>query len=365
MAQGQDQDRTEQATPFKLKEARKRGQVAKSLEVNSLLLLAVVLLLSYVLGEQLIQHQLQLSAQLFSISGQVILGPENAMSLLRHTLGVLAESLWPFFGAIMLTGIVANMTQTGPVFSFFPLKPDMNRLNPIQGFKRLVSKKLIFESIKTVIKMGILGSVIYVVLSAMIIKLIAMIDIYPQVYPSVMIEHAQSLAYKLLLTILLIALMDLMYSRWDFQQQMRMSRREVKEEVKRRDGDPQVKSKQRQLQKESVKRAGSVSRLPEADVLITNPTHLAIALKYERGSSSAPQIIAKGAGELAGKMRKVADRYSIPIVENKPLARALFRRSNIDDFVPDAHFPAVAKILAWVYLQRDQQLSRVNTGSSF
>lgn len=363
MAQDQDQDRTEQATPFKLKEARKRGQVAKSLEVNSLLLLAVVLLLSYVLAERVIHFQLELSSMLFSLSGTIVLEPGSALALFRHTIRVLAESLWPFFGAIMLTGVVSSMSQTGPIFSFFPLKPDMNRLNPVQGFKRLISKKLIFESIKTIIKMGVLGAVIYSVISSMLIKLIALLDINPGVYPTVIIEHGQSLVYNLVLTILLIALMDLMYSRWDFKQQMRMSRRDIKEEVKRRDGDPQIKSKQRQLQRESAKRAGSVQRIPEADVLITNPTHLSIALKYERGSSTAPQVIAKGAGELATKMRDIAGKYSIPIVENKPLARALFRHSNIDDFVPDTHFSAVAKILAWVYMQRDQRLVGAASGS--
>ncbi|MEE8058580.1 MAG: flagellar biosynthesis protein FlhB [Pseudomonadales bacterium] len=357
----QEQDRTEPASPFKLREARKRGQVAKSLEINSLFLLSVALLVTYFMGEQFITQQLALSRELFSGAGRIELDGKTALSLFEYTVSFLAHSLWPFIAAIMLTGILANMFQTGPIFSFFPIKPDMSRLNPVNGLKRIFSKKLLFESVKTVLKMAILGTVIYFAITALLPKQMALLDTDPQAYPVMLMDQGCGLAYKVLLAVLLIALLDLMYSRWDFSQKMRMSRREMKEEVKRREGDPQIRSRRRQLQKEAVKRAGAVQRVPDADVLITNPTHLAIALRYERGKTAAPQVIAKGAGDLAGKMRGIARRYEVPIVENKPLARALFTKVQIDDGVPEKLFPAVAKILAWIYLQRQQRQDGVSS----
>ena len=351
----QDQDRTEPATPFKLREARKRGQVAKSLEINSLLLLSVGLAAAYFMGESLIGQQLFLSRELLGGAGAIALDHRTTLGLFEYTVTFLVNMLWPFVGAVMLAGILANMFQTGPVFSFFPVKPDMSRINPIKGFKRLFSKKLLFESAKTIIKMGIFGSIIYFAISSLLPKLVALIDTDPHVYPVLLMEHARTLAFQLLLAVLLIALLDLMYSRWDFSKQMRMSQRELKEEVKRREGDPQIRSRRRQLQKEAVQRAGAVQRVPDADVLITNPTHLSVALKYDRDKSGAPQLIAKGAGNLALKMRQVARDKRVPIVENKVLAQALFAKTAINDPIPEKLFPAVAKILAWVFLQREQR----------
>lgn len=357
----QEQNRTEPATPYKLREARKRGQVAKSLEINSLLLLSTALVVTYFMGEAFIQQQLALSSELLTNAGFIDLDGPTTLGLFEYTFTFLINALWPFIGAIMLTGILGNMFQTGPVFSFFPIKPDMNRINPVAGFKRLFSKKLLFESVKTVIKIAIFGVIVYFALATLLPRLMMLIDTDPKAYPLVLMGHARALAYKLLLAVLLIALLDLIYSRWEFSQQMRMSHREVKEEVKRREGDPQIRGRRRQLQKEAVKRAAAIKRVPDADVLITNPTHLAIALKYDRGQSAAPQIIAKGAADLAVKMREVARRNQVPIVENKRLAKALFVKTRIDDPVPEALFPAVAKILAWVYLQQESRSSLANT----
>lgn len=354
--QEQDQDRTEPATPFKLKEARKRGQVSKSLEVNSLVMLFVALAVSYFAGQSLIQGGLALSKKLLADAHLVNLeGPAPV-----HFLGYIFEStvslFWPFVMALVIAAIAANLFQTGPVFSFHPVKPDPSRINPVNGFKRLFSKKMLFESIKTVIKMAVYGFAVYLAIVALLPQLMGLIDTPTAVYPALLMGMGQGLAAKLLLLILLIALIDLAYTRWDFGQQMRMSHRDLKEETKRREGDPQVRSKRRQLQREAVKRAGAVQRVPDADVLITNPTHLAIALKYERDAMAVPQLIAKGAGDLAAKMKQVAYRSGVPVVENKPLARELFRKTAIDDGVPEKLFPVVAKILAWVYMQRQQRM---------
>jgi flagellar biosynthetic protein FlhB len=361
MAAGSDQEqnRTEPATPFKLREARKRGQVAKSLETNSLLILSVALLVIYAWGEVMLRRQFELSRQLFNNAHRLNLDFSSAVGLYEFVLRTLSGILGPFVIALVITAVLANMFQTGPIFSFFPLKPDVAKLNPVNGFKRVFSKKLLFESIKTIIKMIIFGSIIFFGIKALLPAVMATVDTDPQVYPALLMDQGRGLIYKLLLVIIVIALADLLYSRWDYARQMRMSRREVKEEVKRREGDPQIRARIRQLQKEAVRRAGAVERVPEADVLITNPTRLAIALQYEREVMTTPRIIAKGANALAAKMRELARRHGVPIVENPPLAKTLFGQADIEDGIPEAVFPVVAKILAWVYLQKGKNPGRV------
>lgn len=354
----QEQDRSEPATPFKLREARKRGQVSKSLEINSLLMLSAALLVLYALGERMVKGQLRLSSELIGHAHTVEFNVSSAMGLFEFVVRALGGILLPFVLCIVIMAILANLFQTGPIFSFFPIKPDIQRLNPVAGFKRVFSKKLLFEAVKTVLKILIFGFVIYSAFCALLPYITAMIDTDPHAYPAVLLTQGKGLVYKLLLVILLIALADLLYSRYDYARQMRMSRRELKEEVKRREGDPQVRARIRQLQKEAVRRAGAVQRVPEADVLITNPTRLAVALKYDRSVMASPEVIAKGANDLAAKMRKVALQHGIPIVEKRSLAKELFRRSAIGEGVPESLFPTVAKILAWIYCQRQQGLQR-------
>lgn len=353
MAEQQEQDRSEPASPFKLKEARNKGQVSKSLEVNSFLVLSVVLAQLYFMGEALISSQLSISRSLLSRSGSVQLDSVNSVGLFEAITDALLSSYWPLLGAITVIGILANMLQTGPVFTFHPLKPDVQRINPAQGFKRLFSMKLLFESVKTVIKLAVFSAVIYLALKALFPILVALVDMDPRNYAGFILDNVRGLLFKLLLVILVIAAIDLVYSRWDYAKKMRMSRRELKDEVKRREGDPQIRAKLRELQREAVKRAASLQRIPEADVLITNPTHLAVALRYQRDVMRSPQLIAKGAGELAAKMRIVARKHAVPIVENKALARTLFKSCEIDAGIPEEVYPLVARILVWVYSLRE------------
>ncbi len=355
MAEQQDQNQTEKATPFKLQEARKRGQVAKSIEANSLLLLFAALVISYFAGEHFVDGMLAISRALLANAHLFPLEPALAIFWFEQTFSYLINLFWMFVFVIVITSILANLLQTGPVLSFFPLKPDFQRINPVSGFKRLFSMKLIYESIKTFIKIAVFGFVIYSVVSAALPQLLALLDITPASYPLLLMQFGRGLVYKLLLVLFLIVMIDLVYTRWEFAKKMRMSHRDIKQEHKRREGDPQIKARLRELQREAVKRAGAIQKVPEADVLITNPTRLAIALLYDQKSMLAPQVIAKSAGEMAAKMREVARKNSIPIVENKRLAKALFRRVDIDDKVPEDLFPVVAKILVWVMMQRSNQ----------
>ena len=353
--QQQEQDRTEQATPFKLKEARRRGQVAKSLEINSFLMLATVLVVLYFAGERLISGQLAIFRSIFSQLHTYPLAPSLVVGLFEQVGGALLAVLWPFIAAVMAAGVLASLFQTGPIFSFFPLKPDVQRLNPSRGFKRLFSMKLLFESVKSVVKLGLFGLAIYLVILDWIPELLSLLDTSPKAYAAFLLDHVRALMFTLLLVMLLVALIDLAFTRWEFANQMRMSRRELKEEVKRREGDPRIRAKMRELQREAAKRSGSLQKVPDADVLITNPQHLAVALRYERSVMTAPQVTAKGAGDLAFKMREAARIHHVPVIENKRLAKLLFTRVDIDQIIPEEVYPLVAKVLIWAYAMRDSR----------
>jgi flagellar biosynthetic protein FlhB len=353
------QDRTEPATPTKLREAKQRGQVAKSLEVNSLFILALGVASFYLLGERMISRQLALSHELLSNAHRIEIDPLQTQALFNHTLNGLLSIFWPLMAALIAVSVLMNMVQTGPVFSFFPLKPDMSRINPVNGFKRLFSVRLLFESVKTLIKLLLFAGVLYFAISALLPSMVSLLDRHPDGYSHYLAEMGNSIALKLLAVLLFIALLDLLYTRWDYARRMRMSRREIKEEVKRREGDPHIRAKIRELQREAAKRAGSLRRVPEADVLITNPTHLSVALVYQRGLMRAPKVIAKGAGELALSMRQVARIHHVPVVENKGLARALFNSVEIDHPIGEELYPLVAKILVRIFNRRN-----ANTGGA-
>lgn len=345
----QDQNRNEAATPHKLEEARKKGSVPKSLDVNSWVILGAALLALYIWGSRIIGGELQLAQQVISNAHHVSF-ERNA--LVEFLTGMLAESLMllsPLFLLLMVLGVLANFMQIGPVFSFFPLKPDLSRINPITGFKRVFSVRLLIESVKTILKFILLGAVLYIVLSAAVPRLLVAFHTNPVATGRILLPEMTAMLFYMFLVLTFVALIDLIFSRWDFAKKMRMSRRDITDEHKRREGDPRVKSRLRELQREAVKRAKSLGNVKDADVLITNPTHLAIAIKYNKDKVDAPLVIAKGAGFLAGRMRALAKKHHVPMVENRPLARALFHKVQLEQAVPAEYFGVLAKILFWAY----------------
>lgn len=353
----QDHDKTEQATPFKLQEAKKRGQVAKSLDINSFLLLAGMLAVFYVWGRQFLDSGLRLERAVLSQAQALAYDAPALLAWTGEITLAAGRLLAPVLLAAIVLAVLSNLFQTGPVFSFFPLKPDVQRLNPVQGFKRVFSVRLLFEGLKSLLKLALFGAVAYTVVVAALPAIIGMVQQDPRGYVDTLFDQVVALVFKLLLVVMLVALLDLLYTRWDYGKKLRMSRREMKEEVKRREGDPQVRAKIRQLQQEAAKRSQSVGRVPEADVLITNPTHLAIALRYERGLMPAPRVIAKGAGELALAMRAMAAKHGVSIVEQRGLAQKLFAEVDLDRMVPEALYAPIAQIYAGLYRQRGTEVN--------
>lgn len=352
----QEQDRSEPATPFKLREARQRGQVAKSMELAAWLTLLVATSLAWTMTDDLVKGQLNLSRALFSQSGGITLTTTSALNMFSGALSYLISVFGFFVTALVVAAVLANVVQVGPVFSWHPLKPDFTRVNPVTGFKRVFNIRMVYEAFKTILKLLLLTATVYVYMQRATPNLMSLLMMDVRAYPATLLREVLWLAATLLAVMGLLAAADFAFVKWDYAKRMRMSHREVREEVKRRDGDPKVKAKIRELQREAARRAASLKRVPDADVLITNPTHLSVALQYKRGKTLAPIVIAKASGEMAIRMRRKAARHRVPTVENRTVARALFRGVSIDRPILPETYPAVAKILMWAYAQRKRAL---------
>lgn len=349
----QEQDRSEQATPFKLSEARRRGSVAKSLELSSLFALLALLAVLALNGRHGIERQFRVDAAILEAGAR---GGFEAAWVQRWLVWITDQTLgtlMPLFLGIVAVAVLGGLLQTGPVFSLHALKPDVDRINPVAGLKRLFTVRLLYEAVKNVVKLVLFGVALWLLFEREIAELLALLGAAPLQMLNTVLLHAQWLIFKLTLIVAAIAFVDVLFTRWQWRDRLKMSRREVREEFKQREGDPRVRARLRELRKEMIARARSVRRLPEADVLITNPTHVAVALLYRRDTMSAPQVIAKGSGEAAAQMKLLARRHRVPVVENPTLARALFRGGQIDAAIPEGLYPPVARLLAWVYALRE------------
>ena len=348
-ADEKEQDRSERATPFKLREARNQGQVVKSVELTAWVIMLAATAYIFVFGDQLISADLKLSRALFGQSGHIHLSGHNTLHLYTATSMHVLSTFWFLIALIIGVALVVNFIQTGPVFSWEPLKPDFSRINPVTGFKKLFNRRILFELLKTLLKIGLIGFAISVFIRRRFDLLISLLYTDIQVQPALISATVLELAFWLLGALAVIALFDVGFTRWEFNKNMRMSRREIRDEAKRREGDPKIKARIRELQRETATRSASMNRIPDADVLITNPTHLSIAIQYRQGKMAAPIVIAKGAGDLALRMRLKAAQHRVPLIENKPLARKLFERVNIDEPIIPEVYAQVARILTQIY----------------
>jgi flagellar biosynthetic protein FlhB len=351
----QDFDQTEEATDHKLQEARKKGSVAKSMDLNSMAILAVLAVVVYATGWASVKQALRIQQRLLGGAGQGDWSVEAVAEWLGQFLVAALTLLGPLLLAVVVVALAINLVQTGPVFSMEAVKLDLERLNPAAGFKRIFSMRTLFEGGKSIIKMAVLGGLLVILIKDAAPGLLGLPGMDPKGYLQILLALASALLVKLVLALLVIALVDTVFTRWEFAKRMRMSKREVKDETKNREGDPRIRSRIRELRREMLKRSQSAGQVKSADVLITNPTHIAVALSYTHGKSGAPQVVAKGAGGLASRMRKIASRHGIPIVQNKPLARTLFREVAYDGYVPEKLYPQIAKIMVWVYAMRQSR----------
>ena len=341
-------EKTESATPQRRREARQRGQVAKSTELSSIVvLLGLIMALRGLCGhaagvltryfEDVCRH---LDTAELTIHSTMTLGGGAALALV--------QALGPMLMLAMALGVGVNIAQTGPLWAIESITPNLAKLSPLTGISRLVSMRGVFELGKSIYKMGLISYICWVTIRGAYPDLCnaTRMDLMGGV--GIIGDTLGRLATRVATVMLVLAALDYAYQRYQFEKQMRMTKDEVKREFKQQEVSPQLKARIRARQREMAKKR-MMNEVPTADVIIANPTHFAVALRYDSGKMVAPTVVAKGQDLIALKIREQAQAHDVPIVENPPLARALFAQVKVGGTVPGELYEAVAEVLAFVY----------------
>lgn len=345
---GNAQEKTEQATPRRIQEARRKGQVARSTDLTGALCLLAMVALLYAVKDRFFLDLQRFMTWYFSQAAHLHTAGKNTVSALNQAVLFSLKLLFPFFGVALLVVVVSNLAQVGFLFSTEALKPRVNNLNPLNGLQRMFSTRSLVELAKSVLKVVIIGGVTYCLIKSNLEVLLMVFNRSPGGIYQDVLGFILKVALWGALAYLVLAVLDYMYQRYDYKKSLMMSRQEVKEEFKQTEGDPLVKSRQREMFR-SISLNKIISEVPRATVVVTNPTRLAVALLYRQGEMPAPRVTAKGAGLLAKRIRDIARENGVPVVENKELARFLYRNVEVDQEIPLEVYQAVAEVLALVY----------------
>ena len=355
--QDSGQEKTEEPTSKRLKDAREKGDIARSKELNTTVLLLVAAGSFLVLGSHIGGGLAAVMEFNFNLARADIYDPQR---MIAHLVSSVAEMGWRLallFLLLVLAALAGPIALGGWNFSAKAMAPKFSRLNPLEGIKRMFSLKALVELFKGLAKFLVVGSLCVLVLMMQEKDLLSLA--YQEVVPA-MRHGTDILAWAFLMmcaTMLLIAAVDVPYQLYDYAQKLKMTLQEVKDEMKNTEGKPEVKGRIRQLQREISQRR-MMSDVPQADVVITNPEHYAVALKYAEDERAAPVVVAKGVDQVAMKIREIANEHQVPVVTAPPLARAIYFNAEIDDEIPEGLYVAVAQILAYVYQLREHQRRR-------
>lgn len=347
-------EKTEEPTGKKLNDARKEGQVAKSKEIaNAFGILALFIILKVyvgIIGTRFIESFHVVYGQIPELvkmyNGN--LSVASLQVLLRSMMLRLLTIIAPVLLIGLMVAVICDIVQVKWRPTTKPIKPKFSKLSPVKGFARIFSPNSLVELLKSLLKLVVIGYVVYSYLKGRVGQIFLLYDITLNQAIGLIGEIAIDLGIRIAMVYMVIAFLDFWYQKWKFRQDMKMTKQEVKDEYKNQEGDPQVKAKQKQRMREASMRR-MMSQLPEADVVITNPTHYAVAIKYDPEKYDAPYVLAKGEDYLAQKIKDVAREHEIEIVENKPLARMLYANVEIGGLIPPELYQAVAEVLAFVY----------------
>lgn len=348
-------EKTEDASSRKLEKAREEGQVAKSQEVPAVFVLLGGILSLYVFSMFTYEAFVSVSRYNFVFEKIPEITKTQIVELLAVSLREMFFACLPAFLAVFVMALISNFAQVGFAVSWKAMEPKISKLNPISGFKEKFSSRALVEFVKSLLKIGIISVVVYLSISGDISRIARLYDRTPGSILVFILDALFWIFLKVCLIMLIVAVIDYTYQKWKFLEDQRMTKKEVKDENKQTEGDPQVKSRIKQLQTEAARKR-MMAEVPEADVVVTNPTHLAVALKYDSVSMDAPGVVAKGAGPVAENIRWIASENDIPVVEDKPLARNLYSQVDIGDEVPSEFYQAVAELLAYVYKLKGKNL---------
>ncbi|GMR08237.1 MAG: flagellar biosynthesis protein FlhB [Gammaproteobacteria bacterium] len=348
MAQDDSQEKTEQPTPKKLNDARQKGQIARSRELNTLVVLVAGASGMIMLGEGIITDLAGIMSDALSLSRNEVF---DSSMLTETFLGRAFEAIAairPFLVLMVVAALLAPVALGGWAFSVESLQPKLNRLDPIKGLGKVFGTRGVMELLKALAKFVLVLTVVLLYLNSHVMEFLAL-GTLP--YERALVEMASLVVWGFLFasaTLFAVALIDVPFQLWDHNRQMKMSRQEVKDEFKQTDGSPEVKSHVRRMQREMAQKR-MMHEVPKADVVVTNPSHYAVALKYDHENMNAPVMVAKGADLVAGMIRKVAVANDVPIVSSPLLARAIFYNTELNEEIPDGLYLAVAQVLAYVF----------------
>jgi flagellar biosynthetic protein FlhB len=351
MAEGEESDdsqKTEDPTPKRLEEARKKGQVALSRELNNWVMLLAATLLIAIMGPSVMNQLTQALRIFIEQPEQLPQVPGGFSVILGATFWKIVKILALPLLVLMLAAIAGPFIQVGPLFAPESIHPDLSKVSPIKGWERIFSRRALMELVKGIFKLGLIGVVGFTVLYPYYSGVSHFVGLpLPQLL-SEMLQLFVRLMIGILIALAVLAGIDVVYQRNEFMKKMRMTRHELKEEYKQSEGDPQIKAQLRRLRSEKARKR-MMANVPKADVVITNPTHFAVALQYDSATMDAPLCVAKGADLVAARIRDVATEHHIAIVQNPPLARALYSTVDIDETVPPEHYKAVAEVISYVF----------------
>ncbi len=349
-------DRTEAPTAKRRQEARQKGQVAKSVEVNSAALVLAAFWLFSLNGNRFYVGLTTIMRQSFGQLSTKDLTVETIFSATGSIIVMIAWILAPFTIILLLVGLVSNFAQIGPLFTAKALKPDLNKINPLNGLKKLFSLRTVADLLKSIIKVLVVGLVIYITLRDNFSMVLSTSRMSLSAGVSALVQLGIEVGFRVGMIMVIIAALDYVYQRYEHEKSLKMTKQEVRDEMRQYE-NPFMKSRIRARQRQ-LAMSRMMAAIPQADVVITNPTHLAIVLKYEQGKMQAPQVVAKGERLVAERIKAKAKEHSVPVMENKPLARALFKTVQVGQFIPGEMFNAVAEVLAFVYrLKADRNRS--------
>ncbi|MGX6992448.1 flagellar biosynthesis protein FlhB [Vagococcus penaei] len=338
--------KTEKPTPKRLRDSRKKGDIAKSQELVSAASFAVFTLVFIPLWEFVANYSFKLLTSSFA-KNFALDGFENNVAVIGFQSMIACLILiGPFLALGFLANFLASFVQVGFLFTGEAIKFDLKKLNPISGFKNIFSSQAIFGLIKNILKLIAIFYITYLEITGSLTDFINLSQVGVEHIFTFVLAFIKRLSIKLTLLLLVLGVADYVYNRYKFTKKLRMSKQEIKDEYKEQEGDPHVKSQRKALYHKMV---GGVKNVKDATVVITNPTHLAIAIKYDRATDAAPMVIAKGADLMAQKIREEAKLYQIPIIENKPVARQLYKETGVLEPVPIAMYETIAEVLALVY----------------
>lgn len=341
------ESKTEEATPRKLEQAREKGDGAKTMDLASFATLAASAAVVVTAGGWLSRNMAAELTPFFSRPDAILLEGRGGVEVLRHAMLAGAPILLMVMAATALAGVAANLVQSGIRLTPNKLKPDWSKVSIQKGLGRLFGPDGLMQFVKSLVKVAMIGALAWWVVAPTVATFPTLSALEPGAILPYALDIAKRLVFSVAAVTLVIAGADWLWQRQRFLTRMRMTREEVKDDYKQTEGDPHVKARQRQLRHEKARRR-MMQAVPEATVVVMNPTHYAVALKYEQGETAAPVCVAKGLDALALKIRSVAEEAGVPVIEDPPLARALYAAVDVDDMIPPAHFEAVAKIIGFI-----------------